>query len=359
MASELPPDPRELLLLTENEPDEALRTAVSTSEAIASGACLARDLTTAPANQVTPSFLARTAGQLAERHGFSVKEIDYEEAGSLGMGAFRAVAKGSREPAYVTIIEHAPPDVANEPPLVLVGKGITFDSGGISLKPSDKMDAMKQDMAGAAAVLGTFEALGQLKTKRRVVGILPCTENMPDGQAYKPGDVIRTLSGITVEIVSTDAEGRLIMADVLAYSERYKPAAIVDIATLTGACITALGSQVGGLMGNHEALREALREIGMQVGEKLWPLPLWELYLDPLKSDVADFKNVGDRRGGAIAAGIFLEQFVPPGVPWAHLDIAGPAWSEKDVSTCARGATGFGVRILIELIRRWPTLRIG
>lgn len=347
--------PESLVIWSETEPDEAVREAATRSDAMASGICLARDLVDAPANVATPSYMLATASQLAQTHGFSLNIIDREQAHALGMGGFSAVAQGSREPAYVIVLEHAPPGTEGDRPLALVGKGITFDTGGISLKHGDKLDAMKQDMAGAAAVLGVFQVLGRIETGRRVVGILPCTENMPDGKAYKPGDVVRTLSGLTVEVISTDAEGRMILCDALAYATRFEPEAIIDIATLTGACIIALGKKVAAVMGNRDDLVRSIHEIGMQVGERTWPLPLWDFYFEDIKSQVADFKNVGEKSAGTIIGGIFLKQFVPKEIPWAHLDIAGTAWTDKD----PRGATGFGVRTLVELIRRWPDLGIG
>ena len=323
-----------------------------------SGIALTRDLVTAPSNQVTPGFIVSTARELAETHGFRIQVIDLTLAEEMGMRAFLAVAQGSREPASVIVLEHAPPGTEQDPPLVFIGKGITFDTGGISLKPSDKMEMMKRDMAGAAAVLGTFDILGKEKIQRRVVGILPCTENMPGGRAYKPGDVIQSMANLTIEVISTDAEGRMILCDALAYAQTFQPAAILDLATLTGACIVALGNEVAGVMGNRESLIQQIREIGAQVGEKVWPLPLWDLYFEGIKSDIADFKNVGDRSAGTIIGGIFLKQFVPDHIPWIHLDIAGTAWTDKDLLTAPKGATGFGVRIMVELARRWPELGI-
>jgi len=322
--------------------------------AVNSGVCLARDLVSAPANIVTPSYLARVAGEIAQRYGFTLKVVSFDEARTMGMGAFTAVAQGSREPACIIILEHCPPGAESQQPLVFVGKGITFDTGGISLKPSEKLDAMKQDMAGAAAVLGAFEVLGRLSPGRRVVGIMPCSENMPDGQAYKPGDVIKSLSGLTIEIISTDAEGRMILCDALTHAQQYKPAIMVDVATLTGAAIIALGNQVAAIMGNHEGLIQKVQEIGERVGERFWPLPLY--YFEGIKSEVADFKNVGDRSAGTIIGGIFLKQFIPDGIPWAHMDIAGTAWTSKDLSVCAQGGTGFGVRTLVELVLQWGDL---
>jgi len=346
--------PEVLQVLDENDPPEDLLSAVIDADRIVSGIFLTRDLVTAPANLVTPAFLAETAQELAGSYGFTVHIIDIKKDQELSMGLFSAVAQGSQEPAYLVVIENRPADTEKDPPLVFVGKGITFDTGGISIKPSAKMENMKHDMAGAAAVLGAFKIIGEAKLQKHLVGILPCCENMPDGKAYKPGDVLRSMAGLTVEVISTDAEGRLILGDALSYALKYKPAAIVDIATLTGACIIALGDRVGAVMGNSEEFISRIRDIGMQVGDRLWPLPQWDFYFDDLKSDVADFKNVGDRKGGAIIGGIFLKQFVPTDVIWAHIDIAGPAWTEKDLMSIPKGASGFGVRILAELASQWP-----
>ena len=335
--------------------DPLLREIAALAQSEVAGIMLARDLTISPANRATPGFIADTASGMAARFGFKIEIIDLESARSMGMGAFAAVARGSREPAFVIVIEHAPPGTENDPPIVFIGKGITFDTGGISLKPSEKLDAMKQDMAGAASVLGAFEVIGRTGLDKRVVGILPCTENMPGGQAYKPGDVFRSYSGQTVEIISTDAEGRLVLCDALAYAaSRFKPALMVDIATLTGACIVALGRDVAAILGNREELVGSIQQIGASVGERFWPLPLWDSYFEALKSDVADMKNVGDRSAGAIVGAMFLKQFVPEQIPWAHLDIAGTAWTDKDTGFSPKGATGFGVRTLFEIARRWP-----
>lgn len=345
--------PETLALISEQEPKEGLRELVSHAEAVVSGITLARDLVVAPSNQVTPAFLVSTARDLAQSYGFTLHVMDTAAAGEKGMGAFLAVAQGSREPAYVIVLEYHPRNRPKSKPLVFVGKGITFDTGGISLKPSERMEMMKRDMAGAAAVLGAFEILGKTRPNQSVVGIMPCTENMPGGRAYKPGDVIQSLANLTIEVISTDAEGRMILCDAITHALSFEPALIVDLATLTGACIIALGNQVAGLMGNREALLQKLQETGMEVGEKLWPLPLWDFYFDLIKSDIADFKNVGERAAGTITGGMFLKQFVPESVPWAHLDIAGTAWTDKDLPSSPKGATGFGVRLLTEVVRRW------
>jgi leucyl aminopeptidase len=354
--SDVQADPESIALLSENDPGTVLKEAADLARSEVLGISLARDLTISPANRVTPRFIADTALDVAGRFGFKIEVIDLESAQSMGMGAFAAVARGSREPAYFIVIEHAPPG-RNGPPVVLIGKGITFDTGGISLKPANKLEAMKQDMAGAASVLGAFEVIGRTGLDRRVVGILPCTENMPGGQAYKPGDVFRSYSGQTIEIISTDAEGRLVLCDALAYAAgRFEPALMVDIATLTGACIVALGNNVAAVLGNREELVHSIEKIGASVGERFWALPLWDLYFEALKSDVADMKNVGDRTAGAIVGAAFLKQFVPEKIPWAHLDIAGTAWTDSDTGACPKGATGFGVRTLFEIARRWPSL---
>jgi leucyl aminopeptidase len=236
--------------------------------------------------------------------------------------------------------------------IALVGKGITFDSGGISIKPSENMERMKDDMSGAAAVLATLQAASKLQLPLHLVGIMPATENLPSGKAYKPGDILRTLSGQTVEVISTDAEGRLILSDALTYSLRYQPKAIIDLATLTGACVIALGDYVIGLLGNDEPLLKRIEEASSKTGEKVWRLPLWDEYFEYLKSDVADFRNVGTRAAGTIIGAIFLSKFVGK-IPWIHLDIAGPASIEKERPYIPRGGTGAGVRLLIQLLRDW------
>lgn len=346
------PDPI-LVFLSESAPSPGFEDALNRARASVSGVQLARDLISGPSNQVTPSHLLLNARHLADQYPFTLDVIDLKRAQAIGMGAFAAVARGSREPAYCIVLEYAPEARVADPPLVLVGKGITFDTGGISLKPSAKLEAMKTDMAGAAAVLGAFRILGERRPDRRVIGIMPCTENMPDGKAYKPGDIIRSLSGQTIEVISTDAEGRMILCDALTYALRFEPAAIFDVATLTGACVVALGDRVAGLMGNREELVERVIALGDQVGEKFWPLPLWDFYFDDIKSDAADFKNVGNRKAGTIIGGIFLKQFVPDQVPWVHLDIAGPSWAERDLPGIPKGAAGFAARTLWEIVRQW------
>jgi leucyl aminopeptidase len=262
------------------------------------------------------------------------------------MGALLSVAQGSAEEPRFIALEYKGAEGA---PVVLVGKGVTFDSGGISIKPAQNMEDMKYDMSGAAAVLGTFEALGRLKPKVHVVGLIPSTENMPSGTAVKPGDVVTSHLGKTIEVINTDAEGRLILCDALSYARRYRPAAVLDIATLTGAIVVALGHTAAGVMGNDDQLVEEVRAAGERAGERVWPLPLWEDYRDLMKSDIADVKNSGGRPAGSISAGWFLREFVD-GFPWAHLDIAGTAYTDRDEPTRVKGPTGMGVRLFTEFV---------
>jgi leucyl aminopeptidase len=299
-----------------------------------------------PGNVATPTYIANQARELAQRHGFEVTVLDKASIVREKMGALLSVAQGSAEEPRFIALEYKGSDAA---PVVLVGKGVTFDSGGISIKPAQNMEDMKYDMSGAAAVLGTFEALGRLKPKVHVVGLIPSTENMPSGTAVKPGDVVTSHLGKTIEVINTDAEGRLILCDALSYARRYQPAAVVDIATLTGAMVVALGHTATGVMGDDEKLIEELRAAGDKAGERIWPLPLWEDYRDLMKSDIADVKNSGGRPAGSISAGWFLKEFVD-GFPWAHLDIAGTAYTERDEPTRVKGPTGMGVRLFTEFL---------
>jgi leucyl aminopeptidase len=269
---------------------------------------------------------------------------------SLSMNGILAVASGSRhEPVFIILEYFGAPAAAR--PTVLVGKGVTFDSGGISLKPREGMERMKDDMAGAATVMETVMAAAELALPVNLVGLIPVAENMPGGRAYKPGDVIRTMSGKTVEVVNTDAEGRLLLCDALHYARRYRPAALVDVATLTGACVVALGYEASGLMASDETVARHLEEASAATGERIWRLPLWDEYGSLLESDIADMKNAGGPTAGTLTAGWFLKQFAA-GTPWAHLDIAGTAWEEKGRHHLPKGATGVGVRLLLEFLRR-------
>ena len=316
-------------------------------DAVAAGQRLTRHLQMLPGNVCTPTYLAERAKQLADQHGFTLTVFDRAKLQQEGMGALLAVAQGSdQEPRFI-VLEYR--GAGDAPPVALVGKGVTFDSGGISIKPAQNMEDMKFDMSGAAAVLGTFETLGQLKPKLNVVGLIPATENLPSGHAVKPGDVVKSHFGKTIEIINTDAEGRLILCDALSYVRRFKPSAVIDIATLTGAVVVALGQVAIGAMGNDEPLLTEVREAGERAGERCWPLPLWDEYRDLLKSDIADVKNSGGRGAGSIAGGWFLREFVE-GYPWVHLDIAGTAYTEGEGPHQAKGPTAVGVRLFTEFI---------
>jgi leucyl aminopeptidase len=328
-----------------------IRDAARTAEIVTRAVHFARDLVSAPGNEMTPSDMARAARTIAGRKRVSVEVLDIAHMKKLGMNAFLGVARGSEEPAKFIILEYRGAK-RSEAPIVLVGKGITFDSGGISIKPAENMGEMKSDMAGGAAVMGTIMAVADLHLPLNVVGLVPATENLPDGGAYKPGDILKSLSGQTIEVTNTDAEGRLILADALTYAQRLKPVAVIDIATLTGACKIALGDHVIGMLGNDSILKEKIRMAGDQTGERVWELPLWDEYHELIASDVADFKNAGSRAGGAITAAVFLSKFVGD-TPWVHLDIAGPAWLSKDKPYTPKGATGVGVRLMLRCLRDW------
>ena len=310
---------------------------------------MTRDLVSAPGNLATPAYLAEKALEIGGRYGMGCTILDRDELERLGMGALLAVGQGSQHPPRLVVMEYRGGGDRSRP-VVLVGKGITFDTGGISLKPGANMELMKHDMAGGAAVLGTMQAAAGLKLPVNLVGLVPLAENMPDGRAYKPGDVVTTMSGLTVEINNTDAEGRLILCDALHYAQRYKPALLLDLATLTGACIVALGHNATGALGNDPKLIKALARAGEATGERIWELPLWDEYGELMKSDIADLKNAGGPSAGTISAGWFLKQFVGT-TRWVHLDIAGTAWEEKGRHYLPKGATGVGVRLLVEYLR--------
>jgi leucyl aminopeptidase len=328
-----------------------IRAAAKTAEIITRAVHFARDLVSMPGNEMTPSDMVQAARGIAKRKRVSLKVLDAVQMKKLGMHALLGVARGSDEPPKFIILEYGGAK-RGESPIVLVGKGLTFDSGGISIKPSENMGEMKSDMAGGAAVMGTIMAAAELQLPLNIVGLVPATENLPGGCAYKPGDILRSLSGQTIEVVNTDAEGRLILADALTYAQRFKPAAVIDLATLTGACKIALGDHVIGMLGNDGPLKEKIRRAGDQTGERVWELPLWEDYHELVKSDVADFKNAGSRVGGAITAAAFLSKFVGD-YPWVHLDIAGPAWLTKDKPYTPKGASGIGVRLMLRCLRDW------
>ena len=325
-----------------------MQTGVRRGEAGANATSFARDLCNHPANVMTPSRVAREARTIAKDFGLKLTVLERKDQERLNMGGLLGVSRGSQEPSQFIVLEYAG-GKKTERPVVLVGKTVTFDSGGISLKPAENMEQMKADMTGGAEVLGAVRAAAQLRLPLNVVGILPATENMPGGRAVKPGDVLRMLNGATVEVQNTDAEGRLILADGLAYATRFQPACIVDVATLTGACIVALGQFAIGMLGNHDALKAAFRDAGEQTGERVWEMPLWEEYFEQLKSDVADMRNIGGRGGGMITAGMFLSRFVGT-YPWVHLDIASTDWSASERPCISKGPTAVGARLLVQFL---------
>jgi leucyl aminopeptidase len=332
------------------EQHSELQLAARVGTITARSANFARGLQTRPGNMATPTFLADRARELGERLGMKVTVLDRQQIASEGMYALLGVAQGTHEePRFIAVEYMAGPD--GQKPLVLVGKGVTFDSGGISIKPADRMEEMKFDMSGAAAVLGAIQGIAELELKINVVALVPATENLPSGTALKPGDVIRSHRGKTIEIINTDAEGRLILADALSYAHRYDPAAIVDCATLTGACVVALGHHAIGLMGNNGRLIDEVRAAGHRTGERCWPLPLWDEYRDQVESTIADVKNAGGRAAGAITAGWFLKEFVDEQVPWVHLDIAGTAYRDEAAPYLRKGAAGVPTRLLIDWVR--------
>ncbi|MEM1174267.1 MAG: leucyl aminopeptidase [Pseudomonadota bacterium] len=314
------------------------------ADAIVAGMSLAKDLGNLPPNVCTPSYLARTAQKMARSHrALTAKILNEAEMKKLGMHSLLSVTAGTTEPAKMIILQYK--GAGSEAPIVLVGKGVTFDSGGISLKPGLGMDEMKYDMGGAAGVLGTMETVARLKLPVNLNVVVPAVENMPSGTATRPADIVKSMSGQTIEILNTDAEGRLILCDALTYSRRFKPSAIIDVATLTGACVIALGHHHTGVMGNSESLEQSIVDAGVRAEDRGWRLPLTDDYTKQLNSNFADFANVGGRDGGAITAGCFLGNFTD-GMDWAHLDIAGTAW----VSGARKGATGRPVPMLTELV---------
>ena len=320
------------------------QTAAKTGQAIAHGMALTRELGDLPGNICTPSHLASEAKKLGKTAGIKVTVLDQKQIEQLKMGSFLSVAKGSRQPPKLIVMEYHGGKKPGQP-IVLVGKGITFDSGGISIKPGQAMDEMKYDMCGAASVLGTLHAVAELKLPINVIGVVPTCENLPDGNASKPGDIVTSMSGQTIEVLNTDAEGRLILCDALTYSEKFKPKAVIDIATLTGACVIALGKQASGLLGNDQALIDKLVSAGNKSADRTWQMPLWEEYQEQLKSNFADMANIGGREAGTITAACFLSRFAKK-FKWAHLDIAGVAWDSGN----NKGATGRPVPLLVNYL---------
>ncbi|HVE47501.1 MAG TPA: leucyl aminopeptidase [Acidimicrobiales bacterium] len=335
--------------------DAVVQRALDHGSTVAEAVRLARDVVNEPAGTLTPTRLAELATEIADREGLTIEVLDDVAIAEAGLGGLSGVAQGSHEPARLIELRYEPPGEASAT-LALVGKGITFDSGGLSIKSADPMMTMKTDMSGAAAVMAAMSALPALGAQVRVLGFLPVTENMPGGGAIKPGDVVRIRNGKTVEVLNTDAEGRLVLADGLSLAAERAPDAIVDVATLTGAQIVALGPKIAAVLGNHEGLLDQVRRAGERAGEAVWPLPLPEEYRKDIDSDVADLKNIGQPgKAGAVVAGLFLQEFVA-GVPWAHLDVAGPARADTDYGYVKKGATGVAVRTLLELITTFEPL---
>ena len=326
------------------EADAALHAGV----AIAEGQRIARTLAMMPGNLCTPSYIADTARDIAKRHKLKLTIFGRKEMEKLRMGAFLAVAQGTPQKPKFIVLEYKG-GKADEAPVALVGKGLCFDSGGISIKPADRMEWMKFDMSGAAGVLGAMEAIARMKLAVNVVGLVGSTTNMPSGTAMNPGDVVRASNGKTIEIVNTDAEGRLVLADVLSYAARYKPQAVIDAATLTGAVVVALGNTAMGVLGNDQGVIDEVLAANKRGGEPGWQLPLWPDYKDLFKSDIADMKNAGSRGAGAITAALFLAEFAD--FKWVHLDVAGTAYTETDLVVIPRGPTGVPVRTFVEFVR--------
>jgi leucyl aminopeptidase len=327
-----------------------LEAAVSRGSILGEATNLARSLAFDPSNILTPDELSSRAAKTAADFGLSCEVLGEEEMKALGMGALLAVSRGSQEPARLIVMSYEASGIPADSELIaLIGKGITFDSGGISIKPAEKMEEMKYDMGGGAAVIGAMQAIARLRPAARVLGVVPASENLPSGRALKPGDVLRSLSGKTIEVANTDAEGRLVLCDAITYSINRGADTIIDAATLTGAVVVALGEARAGVMGNDQDLLDQLIEAGERCGERVWPLPMDREYDDLIKSDIADVRNIGNRTAGAITGGWFLRRFVGDR-RWAHLDIAGTAWTEEAKPYLARGATGFGTRLMATVV---------
>lgn len=327
--------------------DQALQRAQVIAEAVN----FTRNMINEPANVMNPQEIAEHARTVAREGKLRVEILSVEQIKKLGMGGIIGVAQGSHNPPQLIVLEYGSSHKA-EGTICLVGKGVTFDTGGISIKPSRDMEKMKYDMSGAAAVIGIMKAVSQLKPKLHVVAVAPCVENMPGGGAQRPGDIIKMMNGKSVEVINTDAEGRLILADALAYTEKFKPKAIIDLATLTGACAVTFADKAIGLLGTDPRLVEKVRQAGEKVGERCWELPLWDEYFDIIKGHHSDIMNAGSGYGGTITAAMFLKEFVPI-KSWVHLDIAGTAWVDSAKPYNFRGATGVGVRLVLELLRSW------
>lgn len=339
---------KQLSIIADKQLVPLLEKSCSKGKVLAEATNLARDMINEPANWMTPTHMAETAKKLAESYGLEVTVLEREQMEELGMGALLGVAQGSKQPPKFIVLRYSGSD-SKETDIALVGKGITFDSGGISIKPAEKMEEMKGDMAGGAAVMAAISAISQFKPKTNVLAVVPATENLPDGCALKPGDILKMMSGKTIEVISTDAEGRLILSDALGYIKKLGAKQIIDVATLTGACRIALGDICTGAFGNSRELVDKVIVAGAEAGELIWQMPMYEQYKEQNKSDVADIKNAGGRYAGAITAAQFLAEFVGD-TPWVHLDIAGTSIAEKEHGYLVKGATGVPVRTLVNLI---------
>jgi len=345
------PAAKDLAVVVSSEPagqTPALEAAVQRGQILGDSSNLARAFANEPSNILTPRVFAERAAAISKDAGVAVEILDEKEIARLGMGLLLGVARGSSEPPRVIVMRHDPPGAPKSPVLGLVGKGITFDTGGISIKPADGMERMKDDMAGGAAVVCAMRAISLLKAPIRVVGIVPTSENMPGGKAMKPGDVLTGASGKTVEVINTDAEGRLILGDGLWYAQQLGATHLVDVATLTGACVVGLGKHASGLFGRPDAWRDTVRGVAEAAGDRCWPMPLYDEFFDQIRSEIADMINSGGRDGGACTAAIFLKEFTN-GLPWAHMDIAGTAWAEEGKPFQPKGPIGVAVRTLAEL----------
>ena len=356
------PDPKPALAelticLPEDSDVKAAQKLVDRAQTIVESANYAREIANQPGNVVYPSVISAYARKLAKDTGLKCTVLDKAKLEAGGFGGLLAVGGGSAREPQLIALEYFGAKNSAEKPIALVGKALTFDSGGISIKPADRMDEMKFDKCGGCAVLGAMRAIAKLKLPLNVIGVIAAAENMPGASSYRPGDIVTSYKGsdqraVTIEVLNTDAEGRVVLGDALVYARERGPQAIIDLATLTGACVIALGSAAAGVLGNDEALQEKLRSAGEATGERLWPLPLWQDYKDKIKSDIADIKNTGGREAGTITGAAFLEKYVGK-IPWAHLDIAGTAWTTEEQPYRAKGATGFGVRLLLETLTRW------
>jgi len=342
---------KSVTLVVEGADKKAVQRGADRGRIIGESINFTRDLANEPGGHLTPTILADRAKKVAREFGLSFDVLDQRQMEKLGMGSLLGVSRGSDEPPKLIVMKYKPAKTSSKELLALVGKGITFDSGGISLKPGENMELMKYDMTGAATVVGTMRAIAQLKPSVPVLGVAPCSENLPSGKATKPGDVLTAMTGKTIEVINTDAEGRLVLADAIAYAKKLGATRIIDMATLTGAVSIALGDVNTAILGTDQALIDGVIDAGKEVGEKFWQLPLDKEYTNQIKSDIADIKNVGGKKAGTITAAAFLKEFAEE-TPWVHLDIAGTAWGDPATPYRAKGPTGVAVRTLVEFIER-------